>query len=133
MNSKEERAEWSDRFQDMAESLLLVLDPEEFAISSSWAGISIYPRNFGPETTRWERMTFSSGQNLPAVWTGYLSRCLLPPNLRNESSSPTASSSRSTRPRAVSGNRAAGAASSRTPSFTRLGSKSDGRAQTKKG
>ena len=129
MDSKEERNKWSDRFQEMAEGYLHVLDPEEFAVTASWAGVSIHPRKWGPETTAWERLTFSSGRNLPADWTGYLCRCLVPPHLRSSSSSPTASSSPNTRPRAGSGKRERVADSSRIRSITRLGSKSVGQSQ----
>ena len=122
----EERASWAERNEGLAEELLQVLDPKEFAVNASWAGISIYPRFWGPETTKWERQLFTRSRSIPAVWTGYLSACLLPPHLRNESSSLTASTSRKSAVRGVSGKRVQGAASSSTPSIIRRGSKSDG-------
>ena len=35
--------------------LLEHLDPNLFAVTSSWHGICIYPRKWGPKRTNWER------------------------------------------------------------------------------
>ena len=64
-------------FQKVVE-LLVHLDPEVFAVSSNWFGISIYPRKWGPKKTNFEQGLIKAGLKIPAAWTGFLARTTPP-------------------------------------------------------
>ncbi len=81
------------KLAEVAYSLLEFCDPEEVAIHVSKFGISVYPRCDASPTTIWERMLWEQDRQLPAVWTGYLSRYLGLPGAVNKNNSPTSSRS----------------------------------------
>ena len=81
------------KLAEVAYSLLELCDPDEVAIHVSKYGISVYPRCDASPTTIWERTLWEQDQQLPAVWTGYLSRYLGLPGAVNKNSSPISSRS----------------------------------------
>ena len=71
--SRKEQVEQSKANALKAIQLLELLDPQEFAVTSNFGGICIYPRKWGPKRTQWERALLESGLAIPAAWTGHLS------------------------------------------------------------
>ena len=76
--SRKKQAEQARINTHQAIQLLELLDPEKFAVTSNYGGICIYPRQWGPKKTQWEKALLDAGLQIPADWTGYLSRTSVP-------------------------------------------------------
>ena len=104
---------------EVAWVLLEFCDPEQYALTCNITGLNVYPRCHSKEVTAWERELWGLDHQLPAAWTGYLSRYLGPRFGDNENNSATSSRflvpSLTVRP----GQNHRRRSSSKTPSLTR--------------
>ena len=114
---------------EVAYSLLELCDPEEVAIHCSKYGITLYPRCDASKTTSWERNLWEQDRQLPAAWTGYLSRFLGLASAVNGNNSPTSSRSLDQFLTVRPGQRHLHRSSSTTPSLTRPDYPSNGLGQ----
>ncbi len=73
-STKKDQEQWSRLNFHLAVEILELLDPTDYAVTSAWHGVCIYPRRWGAKATQWELNLLSSGLKIPADWTGYLSR-----------------------------------------------------------
>jgi hypothetical protein len=114
------------KLAEVAYSLLELCDPDEIAIHVSKYGISLYPRCDASKTTPWERNLWEEQRQLPAVWTGYLSRFLGLASAVNGNSSRTSSRSLDKFLTVRPGQRHRHRSSSTTPSLTKPAYPSNG-------